>query len=124
MRDPLEALAARAEGDPYFLACPLAAYARHERLEDAGLAAALGCRAEDLTRVRLCRTPGTEDTDFWDDVSRIAERFGMDPERLADAIKRGRILLRWQAGPPPAGGFLMAARDHDEPPPEEPEGPA
>lgn len=118
MADPLEALAARAEREPFFLAAPLAAYARSEQLDDAGLAAALGCRPEDLVMVRLCRAPRTEPSEFWEDVSAVAARFGLDAQRLAEAVKRGRVVIRLQAAQPEAGG-LMAARDRDdEPPPE------
>jgi hypothetical protein len=116
MVDPLKALAARAEREPFFLAAPLAAYARSEQLDDAGLAAALGCREEDLVMVRLCRAPRDESSEFWEDVHCVAGRFGLDPERLAEAVKRGRVVLRLQAARPATGG-LMAARDRDEPPP-------
>ena len=120
MTDPLEALAARAQREPFFLAAPLAAYARSEHLDDAGLADALGCRREDLVMVRLCRAPRAELPEFWEDVRCVAGRFGLDAERLAEAVKRGRVVLRLQAAPPGTGG-LMAARDrHDEAPPEEP----
>jgi hypothetical protein len=119
MADPLEALAARAEREPFFLAAPLAAYARSEGLDDAGLAAALGCRREDLVMVRLCRAPRDEPPAFWEDVQYVAERFGLDPQRLGEAVKHGRVVLRLQAARPDTGG-LMAARDGDEPPPEGP----
>jgi hypothetical protein len=125
MADSLESLARRAEGEPFFLASVLAAYARSEGLpDDAGLAAALGCRVGDLSMVRLCRAPRTEPDAFWEDVRRVAERFGMDPERLAAAVKRGRVVLRFQAARPAPGGGLMAARDReDEPPAYAPEAP-
>jgi hypothetical protein len=119
MRDPLELLAKRAEQEPYFLAAVLAAYAHSEGLNDAGLAAALGCLREELTMVRLCRAPRTEPPEFWADVTAVATRFGMDRQRLAEAVKRGRVVLRLRQAP--AGGFLAAARDHEpEPPPEAP----
>ena len=57
MPDPLEALAARAVGEPFFLGWVLAAYAHSEGLDDAGLAASLGCPAQELVMLRLCRTP-------------------------------------------------------------------
>jgi hypothetical protein len=119
MTDPLAALAKRAEREPFFLASVLTAYAHSERLDDAGLAAALGCRVEELTMIRLCRAPRTDGGEFWEDVTAVAARFGIDPGRLAEAVKRGRVVLRLQAAAP--GGFLQAARDHDpDPPPEAP----
>jgi hypothetical protein len=124
MTDPLDALAARAEGEEFFLAPLLAAYARSEGLDDAGLASALGCPAGELARLRLCRAPRTDPAGFRDDVARIAERFRMEPRRLAEAVQRGRVVRRMRAGGPAAGGFLMAARDADAEPPPDPPGDA
>lgn len=119
MADALAALAERAKGEPFFLASVLEAYARSEGLDDGGLAAALGCPVGELVMVRLCRTPRTDLDGFREDVTRVAERFGLDAERLAEAVKRGRVVSRLQARPD-AGGFLQAARDHDADPPEAP----
>jgi hypothetical protein len=125
MSDSLDALARRAEGEPFFLASVLAAYARSEGLpDDAGLAAALGCRVGDLAMLRLCRAPRTEPDAFWEDVRSIAGRFGMEPERLAEAVKRGRVVRSFQAARPASGGPLIAARDReDEAPADAPEEP-
>jgi hypothetical protein len=124
MADPLDALAARAEGEYFFLAPVLAGYARSEGLDDAGLAAALGCPPTDLARLRLCRAPRTDPNEFREDVARIAERFGIEPGRLAAAVKRGRVVRRLRAAGPPGAGFLMAARDGDPEPPPDPPGEA
>jgi hypothetical protein len=118
MRDPLDWLAKRAEQEPFFLAAVLAAYAHGEGLDDTALASALGCAAGDLTMIRLCRAPRSESPQFWEDVTAVAVRFGMEPRRLASAVKRGRVVLRLREAPP--GGFLAAARDHDSEPPEGP----
>jgi hypothetical protein len=117
MTDPLEALARRAEGEPFFLASVLAAYARSEGLDDTGLTAALGCPRGELTKVRLCRAPQTDAPQFWEEITALAQRFGMDARRLAAAVKRGRVILRLREAAA-GGGFLAAARDHE---PEEPE---
>jgi hypothetical protein len=125
MPDPLDALAARAAEDSFFLAWLLAAYAHSEGLDDAGLAAALGCQIQELAMLRLCRVPAADPEESRDDVSCIAERFGLDHQRLAEVIQRGRVVRRFQQADPRVGGSLMAARDReDEPPPELPkEGP-
>ena len=125
MADPLEALAARAEGEPFFLAAVLAAYARSEGLDHAGLAAALGCPLNQLAMLRLCRAPRTDPPGFWEDITAIAGRFGIDPLCLAEAVKRGRVVGRLRAATPAAGGLLMAARDGEPEPPADrpPEGP-
>jgi hypothetical protein len=118
MSDPLERLARRAEDDSFFLAQLLACYARSEGLDDGGLARYLGCPPAALTALRLCRAPRPAPREFWDDVRRIGERFGADPDRLAALVRQGQAIRKFQAA---AGsrGLLLAARDApDEGPPE------
>jgi hypothetical protein len=115
MTDPLARLARKVEGDPFFLAPVLALFARSEGLDDAGLAAALGCPPAELPRLKLCRPPREGPEHFWPDVTQIATAFGLGPDRLAEAVRRGQALQRLQR--PAAGpGTLLAARD--APPPE------
>lgn len=120
MSKSLEALARRVANDPFFLASVLAAYARSEHLDDAGLAETLGCSAAVLTALRLCRAPRPAPRAFQQDVDRLAERFGVDADRLAEVVRYGQALPRLQAGPASAQGFLMAAREEGEAPGEEP----
>jgi len=106
----LEALARRVEDDSTFLACLLAHFARSERLDDAALAERLGCPPDQLAALRLCRSPRPEPNHFRADVARIAGHFGLDVNRLLEAIRRGQVLLALQSPlPRPAG--LLAARD-------------
>ncbi len=123
MTDPLRALAARADHEPFFLASLLAACARADGLDDAALAARLGCAPGDLTMIRLCRAPRTDPREFWDDVNAVAERFGLEPQRLAEVVKHGRVALTFRAAGAEGRGSLLAARDHDEEPPDPPEEP-
>jgi hypothetical protein len=116
MSEDLKALAARAEDEPFFLAALLAAYAHSEGLDDAGLAAALGCPVGELNMVRLCRAPRPGFAEFREDVVRIADRFGLDPLRLAEAVKRGRVVTALRSAEAATEGFLMAARDREDPP--------
>jgi hypothetical protein len=123
MPEPLEVLAARARDEPFFLAWVLAAYAGSEQLDDAALAGALGCTTKDLPMIRLCRAPRSDPEGFRADIDRISERFRLDPLRLADVVKRGRVVARLQAKPEQAKqetehGYLMAARDREPDPPE------
>jgi hypothetical protein len=114
MSAALDHLAARAETDPTFLANPLAEYARSEDLDSAGLAAALGCPAADLTRLWLCGVPRRDQ--FRADVAAVAARFGIDPDALAAAVRRGQSLARLRAAAATAEpGWLLAARDPDPP---------
>ncbi len=114
MSPHLHHLAARLAGEPDFLACALAEYARSDRLDDAGLAARLGCPVETLMHLRLCRAPRAEPPSFGQDVEQIARRFAVDAAELAAVARRGLTL--WSLRPPAdAGergdGFLLAARD-------------
>jgi hypothetical protein len=115
--EALDALARRAQGDPFFLASLLARYAQSEALDDHGLAAALGCPPERLSALRLCRAPRPDPAGFREDVAVIAAELGLDPDRLAEAVMRGRAIEEIGAAPAGGRGFLMAARD-DEPPEE------
>ena len=59
-----------------------------------------------------------------EDVARIAGHFSLEPARLVEAVKRGRVVIGLRAARPKGGGFLMAARDHEaDPPPDAPEAP-
>jgi hypothetical protein len=119
MTDPLEALAARAEREPFFLASVLTSYVRGEQCDEAELVAALGCRREDLLMLKLCRAPRCDGLGFREDVDCICERFGLDPERLASVVKRGRVIARLtevhQSGQEALEeSFLMAAREREQ----------
>src|SRR5579864_1216221 len=93
MSDALESLARRVASDPFFLAAPLARYAQRQGLDDAALAARLGCQPEVLTDLRLCRNPHPEAPRFWQDVERIATHHGLDAGRLAEVVRFGQGIL-------------------------------
>jgi hypothetical protein len=122
MSAALDHLAARVATDPAFLANALAEYARSKDLDDAALAAALGCPAAELTRLRLCGSP--RPGQFLADVSAIAGRFGIDPTRLGEIVRLGQSLASLRTPQTAEGvpGFLLAARDDDRGPPPEGEG--
>lgn len=115
MAETRERLARRARRDPHFLAFALAEYAAAEELDDATLAGRLGCTADGLFGARLCPAPRADAEGFAADVTRIAGRFGLDRDRLAEAAKHGQVVLLMRGTPSaPAGGVYMAARDGDE----------
>jgi hypothetical protein len=91
MSEPLERLARRVAGDPFFLSSALAGYQRRHGLDDAGLAASLGCPVAVLPSLRLCRMPGTaaDQRTFDQDVNDIARRFGIGPAALARVLDDG-----------------------------------
>jgi hypothetical protein len=116
-------MAACVAADPFFLAHPLAEFARSERLDDPALAARLGCRVEDLALVRLCRAPRPGPAEFRADIAAVAARFGLDAGKLAAAVRHGQGLATLRDAPRPAVadvGAVIAARDTEPPPTQEP----
>lgn len=109
----LRRAAERASERPFFLAAPLLAYARAEHLDDAGLAARLGCDPARLPTLLLCRRPTGEGAMFRADVEAIAERFGLRAVQLAQILRRADALVAL-AGAAPEGGLLAAARDRTD----------
>lgn len=124
MNPYLAHLAERVAGAADFLAFALAEYARSERLDDALLAARLGCPVEILTHLRLCRMPRIQPPLFGRDVERIAARFSVNADVLAEVVRRGQVLMNLhnvEVGRTQEPGFLLAARD-DLREPEPPQG--
>lgn len=82
--------AVRAQSQPWFLAGALAQYQRAQALDDAALAAALGCASADLPRLALCRRPDPADpVAFAQDVVHLAQRFGLAADLLATICQVG-----------------------------------
>jgi hypothetical protein len=113
MSDRLEHLARRVSGDEFFLASALAEYAHSEGLDDPGLAAALGCPASSLARLRLCRRPRPDPAGMREDVMRIGEHFGIDPLLLAGVVRRADALAAMRRDTAGGAGALIAARDSE-----------
>jgi hypothetical protein len=108
MAKPLEYLAGRASERPFYLGSTLALFAESEQFDDSGLCRFLSCPVGTLPLLRLCRTPDEAPTDFRRDVQKIAERFGVNTDALAEAVRRGQALRRLRKT---SGGTLLAARD-------------
>jgi len=111
-RARLASLIRRVEADPFFLAFTLRAYAESEGLADRELAEQLGCPVEALDAVRLCRRP-RPDAGFRQDVTRIAERFGLRVGELARIVRQADALTALRAEATGGSGVLRAARDRD-----------
>src|SRR5215216_1154759 len=118
----------RARREPGFLGAVLAEYQARLGLDDAALAAELGCAEAHLADLALCRPPRAER--FRADLEQIAGRLGLDPLPLARVLRLAGALGAL-ADAAPGGEGLRAARrvdETDEPagegPPDEADGPA
>jgi hypothetical protein len=123
----LSRAAAQAEESPFFVASALASYRELTDLDDAALAAFLGCTLPALARLALCRRPKGESGAFGEDVRQIAAYAGCSADQLARVLRAASTAETMGAGAP---GSLLAARDRvaDEPQqrekPAEPERPS
>lgn len=107
--------------DLFFLASALEAYRSFNGLDDAALAAHLGCSLEDLPRLALCRRPIGDPMTFRREVEQIAAYASVRAQRLAELLREVETLEALQAaersGATASGqGLLMAAEDraHEE----------
>jgi len=114
MSNRMSKLAQRVTDDPFFLASALQAYAHSEHLNDDALARALECSLETLALLRLCRMPRHEPASFREDVVRIASRFGVQVDRLAEVVRRANALDALRRAVAKDRGLLMAARDRQD----------
>jgi hypothetical protein len=113
MNEPLAGMADLAAGDPFFLAFALAEYAQAERLDAAGLAAALGTTPDVLPHVGLCRSPGADPDAFRSDVDRIAGKFGLTRDALVAVARCGQAVAAMRPADETVAdaGLFLAARD-------------
>ena len=113
MSERLAALAMRVRDEVFFLASALSEYARSENLEEPGLMMLLNCSSDTLTRLRLCRRPRPDAPHFMADVDRIASRFDIQAEILAEIVRRADALVVLRRASDSNNGVLKAARDRD-----------
>lgn len=111
---PLERLARRASAEPSFLGWQLAAFARARGFDDDALAAHLGCPRATLANVRLCGAIRPDH--FRDDVTCVAEKFGLVVTRLAEAAKPLPTEPAREPASADAPGVVLAARDRSDAP--------
>lgn len=109
----LQALVARLEGDPFFMASVLAEYRSQMRLNIQQLAGNLRCTGEALTNLALCRTPRLDDPkSYLADIQEIAKYAGCDWRELAKVVRTAQSLATLKRfGGMPEHQLLRAARD-------------
>jgi hypothetical protein len=115
MAKNLEHLGRRLVDNPFFVACPLTLYAKTEGLDEDSLASRLSCTKENLVLVYLCRAPAGEADSFSEDIERIAAKYSVDANVLAEAIRRGEAIFHMKRGAD-STGTLLAARDGSKKP--------
>lgn len=118
MSERLEYLARRVGEDGFFLASAFITYAHSNALDDARLAQFLGCPVAILAPLRLCRRPAGASTMFHAEVTRIADRFGLEGTRLAQLIRWADAVAGLRAASAAdleqdERGVLLAARDRE-----------
>lgn len=106
--DAVRRASRRAVEEPFFLAGALESYKEENDLDDAGLAAFLGCGPDDLPRLALCRRP--REATFPQDVAHLARRFSLDGARLAQLVREVEVLEEFRGD---EAAISMAARDRD-----------
>jgi hypothetical protein len=106
--------AERARNEPWTLGWILSRYRAAEGIFDDDVAVELGCDTETLRWIHLCRAPSQ--ARFADDVARIADRFSVEPTRLAALIRRADALAALASPGHEASGadLLLAARDRED----------
>jgi hypothetical protein len=117
MMDVLARAVQKAQNNPFFLANVLNEFQRQNNLNDASLAKLIGCKAQDLPRLALCRCPNTSQPTFASDVNHLAHRFGLHENDLANIIRQVGALheLRDQfMKTRNRQGMLLAARDRED----------
>ena len=111
-----ERLAQRAEVQPFFMADALASFRALEGLDDAALAAWLGCPLEALPHIALCRRPDPASPRFRAEVEQIAAHTGAGALALVRLLRRVGAAGALRGAVAEQGaeyGLLAAARDHD-----------
>jgi len=115
--DWLKRAAQRSAEEAWMLGRVLERYRELEGCSSEQLATALGCTAEALPWLALCRRP--EGEAFMEQVLVIAKRFALDPLRLSAVLRRVEVLdalgTRRDGGEAAdADSLLLAARDRPE----------
>ena len=109
----LRRAAERAGEDRFFVAAALATYKEEHGLDDAALAALLGCEPSRLSRLGLCRRPDARSQSFGAEVQQIASYAGVQPLAFAMLLKEVSALRALRVAE--SSATLLAARDADEP---------
>jgi hypothetical protein len=115
----LRAAAERAAQRPFFIARDLAEFRTLHGFSENDLAAWLGCAANRLPDLALCRRPAPHGPRFRHDVQKVSQYIGIRPERLAQLLREVDAVDAFRRSDaasyaPHSHGMLLAARDRVE----------
>jgi hypothetical protein len=110
----------RASDLDFFVARDLILYRKLNGIDRNGLARLLGCTAEGLHKLGLCRRPDSTSPLFRTQVDVVARHAGVDAVRLASLLRETEVAkamesLSGSQRSATASGSLMAARDRAQP---------
>jgi hypothetical protein len=110
----LTRLASRLDSDDFFMAHALYLRAEEQKLDEAGLANALGCTVEQLTRLKLCRRPRSDEPNFRVRVQNLADHFQLPPLVLLEVIRQAEGRASIASAGETTTAMLLAARDGEK----------
>lgn len=112
-KSELQFAADRASADAFFLGHEIRAYQDCFGVTEEQVRKMLGCSAEDLARLCLCRRPDSSAATFVADIQQIADYAKIDALPLVRIIREVEALRAITSAPAPAqhSGMLLAARD-------------
>lgn len=115
--DLLETVRRKAKDRPSFVAYVLARYQEANRLSDEQLGDWLGCTAERLQAMSLCRRPVGTDPHFRVEVEQVAHFGGVDAGKLVQVLRAVESMEAFRNAPPAVSGtepLRLAARKVDK----------
>lgn len=121
--DSIARFVSRTKDDPLFVGHSLRAFAAARDLDEAHIAAFLGCGQGAISRLAMCRQPSVNEETYQQDIEQIAAFVGCDSSRLQQLLREtmGISVLRESTASVRDNVTLLAARDRqDEPDGDEP----
>ncbi|MCB0489876.1 MAG: hypothetical protein KDC99_15445 [Cyclobacteriaceae bacterium] len=107
----LELASCKAAADSGFIAYLVNKYLEVENISEQEILSALHCSEEDYFKLKLCRVPDVNATDFVSRLNRISEYTNSSSVELNKIIKRANSILRLSGDNVEQHNYLMAARD-------------
>jgi hypothetical protein len=107
----LELASNKASTDSGFIAYLMNKYLEVENISEQEVLSILRCSEEDYYKLKLCRVPDINSSDFVSRLNRISEYTNSSSMELNRIIKRANSILRLSGNNVDQRNYLMAARD-------------